>query len=198
MPQKLKAEDVAGLEPAASKDLLTAARNLLRKARDKDLEASDLEARAAALRTEVYNIKTKELVDMMSNAGIKTLELLPEGNAPGYDAVLKPYYRAGISVEWDLDRQERGYDYLEKHGAGDLVRRVLTIDVGKSQKMVERVRKALSKIKDLDVDERRTVHHGTLTAWLKETHKKTGKLPPLDLLGATVGQIVEIKPIKEK
>lgn len=193
----LKAEDVAALPmPTASTDLLTAARNLLRTARDKELEAIDLEQRLATLKGEINEIKMKKLVDLFSRAGIKSLSLDAEGNTPAYSSTLKPYYKASISADWPLEQQDKAYDYLETQEP-DLIKRQITVDVGRDTKLATRIKKALAKLKT-EFSEGRSVHHGTLTKWLKEVHQKTGKLPQLDLIGATVGQIVDVKPTKEK
>lgn len=180
-------------------DMLAAARRLVASVRSKGQEKADFEERVAALAAEIHELKHKRLPELFGSAKIKSLELEPEGNMPGAVAELKPYYKASIAAEWDQEKQDAAFDALEKLGAGDLLKRTFTVEVGlRDAKLAAKVRKVLDRA-DLTYTEKRGVPWATLTKWVKERTENGKPLPPLDVIGAEVGHIVDVKePKKEK
>lgn len=172
-------------------------RGEMRTARDLVLRIEDLSAQLKTASEELQTLTTKTLPEMFEAVGIDSLGLVPEGNLPGYDADLSPFYSANIPVSWPEEKRERGFDWLEAEGHGDLVKRTFTVDLPRgSEKEAERLRKALEKTR-LAYAEKKGVHAGTLTAFVKEQVEKHHTTPPLNLLGATVGKVVKLKKRKE-
>lgn len=180
-------------------DSLQRAQQLVAELRDIDQQLADLADRKRALDERSLAIRTKNLVDLLSQIGVKKLTVEAAGNAPPYTAELKPYYKANIAADWDDERRQRAFDWLEQNGDGDIIKRVITVELGRgSEKKAAAVRKALTKLKvDEFVSEKMDVPWGTLTAWLKEQIEKRGRVVPLETLGASVGQVVKVEPAKE-
>lgn len=178
-------------------DTLEAAQRLVSTLRDLDQQIADLDERRALLAAKVDEIRKKTLVDLMATLGLRKIAIEPSGNSPGYEATLRAFYKASIPADWPQDRQDAAFNWLEQAGDGDLIKHTFTVALSRDDyKIAAKVRKALEKMA-VQYDERRAVHHGTLTAWLKEQvgdKKRTGI--PLDVLGAIVGQQVDVKKLK--
>lgn len=197
-PGLSSAAKAAKSRTAPSEDRLEKIRGVMRRARDLDALIADLSDRLAAASGELSGLTTKNLPEMFEAVGIDHLGLVAEGNLPAYDADLRPYYSANIAAGWPEERRERGFGWLESEGHGDLVKRTFTVDLPRgSEREAEKLRKALAKTK-LAYAEKKGVHAGTLTAFVKEQVEKHGTTPPLDLLGATVGKIVKLNKRKDK
>lgn len=180
-------------------DSLQRAQQLVSELRDIDQQLADLAERKQKLDERSLIIRTKNLVDLLSQIGVKKLTVEASGNSPAYTAELKPYYKANIAADWDDERRQRAFDWLEHNGDGDIIKRVITIELGRgSEKKAAAVRKALTKLKvDEFTTEKMDVPWTTLTAWLREQIEKRGRVVPLDTLGASVGQVVKVEPAKE-
>jgi len=178
-------------------DKLEAIRNELRLVRDLRLKLSDLKTQITETNKLIYEKERVTLPDMFIDAGINTLGIAPEGNLPSYDAKLEPYYKAGILASWETERKEAAFSWLQKHGAGDLIKSTITIRLPLgSDKLRKRVMSALSKFKGLELSHEMAVPWNTLTAYVKECFTKGHRLPPLDVIGAEVGSVVELSEHK--
>lgn len=179
-----------------SEDKLDKVRIILRRARDADREITDLEARAKAVKAEVLILKQKTLPDLYDEAGIDNLGLPAEGNLPAYDCKLSPYYHASIGAEWPGDDRERAFAYLEKQNAGDLIKSLYIVAVPRGKlPLAKKVQAALTKL-GVEFTTKKDVPWNTLTAWVKEQVEKRKVTPDLDVLGATVGRVVQLKERK--
>lgn len=183
---------------APSEDRLEKVRIVLRSARDKDREINDLEARTKELKAQVLELKQKTLPDIYDEASIDNLGLPAEGNLPAYDCKLEPYYHANISADWEPEKREAAFAYLDKTGSGDLIKSVYVVALPRgNRKLAIAVQAALKKLK-VDFSTDLSVPWNTLTAWVKEQVEKKNTTPNLDVLGATVGRVVKLKERKEK
>lgn len=188
---------LASSKQEVPEDKLEDIRNDMRRARDLERQAADLAEQMAAVQDELQTLLTARIPEKFEAVGIDKLGLLPEGNLPGYDAQLKPFYKAAIPAGWPEEKQDKAFEYLDKHDAGDLINSTFTVVLGRgSVKEQERLRKALEKTR-LPYGERKAVNHNSLTAWLKEQIEKHQTMPDLETLGARVGKIVTLKPRKE-
>lgn len=180
-----------------SEDRLEEIRGVMRSARDLELRIEELSSLLSADSAELQKLTTVTLPELFEAVGIDHLGLVPEGNLPGFDANLRPFYSANIPAGWPEERRELGFGWLEAEGHGDLVKRTFTVDLPRgSEREAERLRKALEKTK-LAYAEKKGVHAGTLTAFVKEQVEKHGTTPPLGLLGATVGKVVKLRKRKD-
>ena len=172
-------------------------RDTMRKARELALEASSIEETLKAKKTEKYKLEHETLPEMFSQAGIDKLGLPAEKNMPAYDAKLKPYYHANIAADWPLEKREAAFKYLIANKHGDLIKTAVTILLGRGDhKLLKKIKQLLKPLK-LDVSVDLSVPWGTLTAFVKEQTEEKKVILKLDLLGATVGQIVDMKPRKD-
>jgi hypothetical protein len=116
---------------APTEDKLEKVRNAVRAARDLRLEIDDLEGQLKLKRAELVDLQYRQLPEVFARNGVNTIELAKQGNMPAYVAKLSDHYRASISSEWDQERQDRAFDYLERTGRGDIVKRTITVSFGR-------------------------------------------------------------------
>ena len=185
----LKAITAKDTAPSQEHDALVEVRDMARAMRDLQHEIKELEERTAEKKKLLTQLSMKDLPDLFDQHHIRSIGLDAEGNNPAYDVVASPYYRAVLPKEEDA-----GLRWLEEQGHGDMIKRVYTVDLAKdSQKEAAALRKFLEK-HDMAFEENETVHWKTLTAFIQEQIEKRHKTPPLEILGATVGRQVKIKP----
>lgn len=173
------------------------ARRLVREQRDLELEIQDAEESLAAKKAQLNTMKHETLVTALQEAGLTEMSLAAEGNAPPLTARLKPYYKAAISASWEDERKDAAFAALEGDGAGDLIRRVFSVSLGpRDGELAQRVRAALDTL-GVEYEEMKSVPWASLTAYVREQTEK-GRVLPLDVLGATVGHVVDVKIPKQK
>lgn len=176
-------------------DKLQHCRDLLKEARDTLALLQDLEERRKTAQARYDAIRTKELVDLFQELGIRSMSLDAEGNNPPVDAKLKPFYRANIAADWPDEKRAAAFVVLNEAGGGDLIKRTFISQFGKGkdeQAKADDLRAELEKL-GVPFNESLAVSWQTLTAWFKEMVEKQGIIPPLEPLGATMGHVVEIK-----
>jgi hypothetical protein len=184
-------------------DKLEAIREELRYVRDLRLKVLDLQSQIVESNKLIYEKERVTIPDMFLDAGVDTIGLPAQGNLPSYDAKLEPYYKANILASWDDDRKQEAFNWLIKHGAGDIIKSTITIRLPLgSDKLRKRIMDALSKFRGIAITHDMSVPWNTLTAYVRECFTKGQKLPPLDVLGADVGSIVKMterksEPMKE-
>jgi hypothetical protein len=180
-------------------DKLDALRQECERLRDDDLEVADLEARLEAVKARRQKRLTETVPDLMDQVGVPEIVIAAAGNKPAARVSIEPYYKANIAADWEEDKRRAAFDWLDADGSGDLIKTVVTVGFPREDR--SRALEVVAAIRKLGVDSievGEAVAWGTLTAWLKERHKANGKLPPLDVLGATIGRVAKIKPVKEK
>lgn len=179
-------------------DKLDRVNDLARTARDKRITLEDTKSRATELGKEILEIEHHTLPDLMMEVKIKELTLDAEGNHPAYALKLKPYYKASISAEWPDEQRDKAFRYLEKVGSPDLIKTIFVIEINREDHaLAKKIENALDKLQ-VGYAREQSVPWNTLTAWVKERIEKLGEDVELDTIGATVGNIVTIKPVKEK
>lgn len=193
---ELAAEAIAAAFPegkeAAERPTLESMQALAEEVIDIDERIEKNEARIRELRARRDTILTASLVDMMDEAGVSLLQVGDRKFQAG------PFYKALIPVE---DQNHPGLVWLDEHGAGDLIKNVITVTFPKGSDDEARLAEQLirQRFQMADVTRQRAVHHMTLTAWLKEMHQSTNPnkvMPPLDVIGGIIGRIVKISKAK--
>lgn len=192
-PAFISPDDVS---PAAP-DRLQALRKLVATARDQEAEKAGLEERITTLSKALNTLYSTTLPDLMDEIGIASIALPADGNLPPVTAQLKPYYAANIQAKWPEQQRKAAFDWLDQHGHGDLIKTEVTVlfpreERAEASELLEELRG-----EGLEPVIKENVSHQTLTAWLKEQVERSGILPPLELLGATVGRIVRLSTPKE-
>jgi hypothetical protein len=168
------------------------------EARSLMLEIKGLEQRLEEAKAKLDAIQSGTLPDLMDRLKIDHIGVPSSGNYPGMDFQLRNYYRASISVKWPDDRQKAAFDLLEKLNAGSLIKTEVSAAFPKGK--LAAAKKAFSALKkfNVPVDLSRSVHHGTLTTWVKEKYERGQRLSDaqLETIGASVGRIC--RPIDRK
>lgn len=179
--------------PAQPEDRLQAIRAKVAELRDLEQTKADLDERLKAVNVAIYDLQHKKLPELMAEVRIKSLTIGPDGNSPGVTAKLSPYYKANIETEWPEDRRKAALDYLTAEGHGDLIKTVVAVSFNREARDAALSFLAELKQSGLSAEAKETVHHMTLTAWLKEQVERHSKVPDLDKIGGTVGSIVKVK-----
>ena len=194
--------------PDPPPQLLEKLRDGVRRYRDLEAELSDLEGLVRAAAKEKIRLEMEELPDIFSQAQMRSFTLEAEGNQPAFVAKCAPYYKANIAADWAPERREAAFDWLSRRdpkgdadGVGadggnnpDIIKTQITVVLDRGNRAhAEMVEAAL---RDLEVpyEVSLSVPWNTLSAYMKELVEDHHVMPPLDLLGATVGRRVTIKP----
>ena len=181
---------------AVPEDRLDALRDVARRLRDKKREVTDLDERLSEAKAEVRAIESKELVDLMAEVGVDRVGLPAEGNYPACDAELKPYYHAVISADWEPEKRQAAFAWLDGAGHGDLIKTAITVLIPRDDRAVALSIQHYLEQCGVQHTVQLDVPWNTLTAFVREQVEKYHRTPPLETLGATVGRVVKIKPRK--
>ena len=192
----------------SSQDKLERITRKMREDRDLKLEIKDLESRIEEKKKQFNTLIQKELVDDLNEVGQAYLKLPREGNLPSFSFKLKPFYKANINNE--SEDSVKAYEWLENEGEGSLIRRNVSVSLGKdSEEIQEKLTNVLEDL-GVDYDLKFGIPWNTLTSWLKERHRQyladlknpnlrpeeRTTMPPLEWFGASIGEVVEIKEEK--
>lgn len=207
-------EEVVGFTDAPSedesKDLTTLGRELYAT----DSEIQRLEQQLEERKDRRRVLVEKELPDYLTRVGQDSVGL-PEF---GVDLVLENYYHANIASDWEPERRQAAFDWLEENGDGDMIKTEFTILFPKFmlpvarwlQTHVKTLRPKMTVSEEIGSGKKKrktqvekqveipeatvglTVPWNTLTAWAKRKIE-AGETLPLDVLGVTTGRIVKIK-----
>lgn len=168
-------------------------RSLASRARSLEQEKADLEERLKATNKELNELYFRTLPDVMDEAGVGSIALPVDGNNPPVELKAQPYYAANIAAGWPPERRQAGFDWLDQHGHGDLIKTEVTVRFPRGQMVQAWELVETLKERELAAEIKQAVSHQTLTAWLREQVEEHQKLPPLDTIGATVGRVVKLK-----
>jgi hypothetical protein len=112
------------------------------------------------------------------------------------DLVVENYYHANIPE----DKREEAFSWLEDNEHGDLIKTVLTVQFHRGEmeiatEVARRIKAFIEAkgVPDRPIDVKKGVAWNTLTAFVKEQIEE-GMVLPLEILGATIGRIVKLKP----
>jgi hypothetical protein len=147
-------------------------------------------------------ITMKEMPDFMKLIGQDRIGL-PDRNC---DVVMEPFYHANIKAEWPEEQREAAFKWLEESKNGDMIKIEMVFLFPKTMLLVAQwVAGQVAKLKipaSFKTKEKipeptikKTVPWNTLTAFVKR-QVEAGKECPLEVLGATVGSVVKVKPRK--
>lgn len=183
-------------------DKLDVIRKHAAAARDIELEIADLENQVRDLKAKLWNLYHGTIPSLLNDAGLDRVGVPPDGNKPGVDYILRPYYAASISSKWDEPKRQMAFDVLRQYKANDLIKTKVEARFPKgnlqaAKKLAAHIKKM--KIEDAAIVLEQSVHASTLTAWLKDIYERGQALPASDLekIGASVGQYVRASDRKE-
>jgi hypothetical protein len=185
--------------PGISEDKLRKIREAAEVARQFELDIQDLEARLAQQKANLHRLYSETLPDLMDEAQVDNIGLPAKGNLPAVDLTLEPFYRANIAASWSDEKRQAAFDALTNLGHEDLIKTSLQVDFSRTERQqAMKVYRMLKEQFDLHPALRENVHFQTLTAWLREQWEAHKPLPPLDVIGATVGRVAKFKERRER
>lgn len=152
----------------------------------KKLYLKQLEAQAAACKTEIELLEQTDIPDFMLSIGMQSAGLLN-----GKKIEVKPYYYARIPSVDNADKRAAALGWLRDNKFGGIIKEQLII-VPDSPDSATLVMDFLNEIKQ-SYEEQSSVHHKTLEAWLKEQVIKGEVEIPLELFSGHVGRKATVK-----
>ena len=176
-------------------DILSRIRASAAMARDLEKTITDLEERTKMEKEVLRRIYHHDLPDLMFEAGVDKVGLPAEGNLPAMIATLGPFYQANIAAAWPEPKREAAFTWLDDNGHGDLIKTQVSVSLPREAR--DEAKKLISLLKDYHPEIKQSVHSGTLTAWLREQIENGEEMPPLDVIGGNVGQVVKLKERKD-
>lgn len=182
----------------APKDKLDKLRAKIREVRDIEAQRESLAERSRQLGTRLYEIQTKELVDLFDAAKVDNIGIPEEGNLPAYNMEIGEVVKANIGTadEPKVDDFMASIDYIKKLEP-ELIKTTYSVSFGMGEDKRRKEFEALLKKNRFDYSSSFGVPWNSLTAWVKEAlaDKKLGPKLKLKLLGATVERVARlIKP----
>lgn len=188
----LAAEAEAEANQPPPEDALEFVQKLGEEVNTIDSRLAKWEEVAAGLQTRRNEILGKILPDFMDEKKLEKFTVDGRGFA------VDNYYKANIPS----DNPDPGYNWLEENGHGDIIKNTIVVTLPKdNEKMAKEIEDYIrQRWQEATVERKRAVPWATLTAWLKELWNSGDpdkKLPPLDIMGATIGRIVKIKEPKK-
>lgn len=159
-------------------------------------EVNDIDERIAKNQARILELQERrntilgtELVEMMDRAHVPLVQVGTR------KFVVGQFYKAVLPNE----NPQPGLDWIDENGYGDIIKNEVTAQFPKGADDEARLAADLlrKRFQMASISSKRTVHHMTLTSWLKELHQSGDTLPPLDIIGGTMGRTVRISDLKK-
>jgi hypothetical protein len=169
-------------------DRLTQLRKAAAKSANLALDIADAEERLADLKARQHHLIHAEIPTLMTAAGVTAFTLAGSGNLPDQQVRLEAYYSGNIPISWPQERRRAAFETLEQYGAGHLIKTEVLTRFGGHEREAAKAFAGQCEAQGLSPDVREAVHHMQVGRWLKEQVKAGHPLPPLDAIGASIGQ----------
>ena len=171
---------------------LNRAQRLAKDLMDVSSNIEVLEKQLKDLKKRKLEIESREIPDLFGEIGVDRIGL-PEDNS---DVIVKPFYKANIAASWDEERKARAFNWLDENGYGDVISVDVTVSFkrgerGLAESLLHIIRSSFPGANSHPPVLKMGVPWNTLTALVKEQIER-GEAIPLDVLGATVGQVASI------
>lgn len=162
-------------------------------------EVTDLEERIKELNSEARGITDDKMPSLMLEAKVDSITINTGPNSPKVEFDLGDVYRASISSEWPEEKQKAAFEVLRKYKAESLISTKVSGALPKGKLAVANKIAKFSRSLGVDLEVKLGVHHGTLSAWVKETYKNGKSIPAKDLekIGGFVGKVARPKVVRE-
>lgn len=196
------AEQAADLSEVASDQGMARLRDKAQELVNTQREIAEAEKRLKELNARNLELAHKELPELMAELGSDKYGVA----GANVDIILSDYAKANISADWEEEKREAAFAYLEELGVQDIIRTQVTFSFGRDQFAHAQTVVAMLHLIAEKVDEfggteipvptiKKSVPWNTLTATVKELHGK-GVAIDLEKIGATIGMVVKVKERK--
>lgn len=159
---------------------------LARKVRQKKTEFDSLEAQAAQCKKELLKITDEDLPNLLQELGISSFSL-EDGS--------KVELRTIVGTHIKVENREEAYAWLKAHDFDDIIKNITSCQFGRGEDQKASDFVELAAEHGYVLNQKREIHHNTLTAFVRERIEK-GENFPMELFGAFVGQRATIKGAK--
>lgn len=175
-------------------DRLVELRRVATNARDLELQIAEQEEQLRNLKSQLNELYKTTLPDLMDNAGVDHVGIPAIGNLPAMDFRMRPYYSANIAASWPQERKEIAFDFLTTMAAEDLIKTEVKAALPKGKlELAKKLVQAAAALK-IPTTLTKSVHSGTLSAWLRELvekHHTIPKVEDLEKIGGSIGRVVK-------
>lgn len=163
-------------------------------------EARGLEADKERYEEQIHEINKRlnalyytDLPELMDSTGVPSIVIGAEGNHPAVEAKASNFYRANIAADWEPEKRQEAFNYLDELGSGDLIKTAVTVFFPRDSR--RKTLDFIETVKKLGFAPivRMEVHHKTLTVWLQEQVEKYHRVPNVDIIGGVIGRVVKLK-----
>lgn len=138
--------------------------------------------------TSLVKTKHRDLTETIIPELMESLDLPGVPLANGVELKIERKIRAALSK----DRAPEGCKYLREHGASSIIKHEIAVNLGtKSQEEADKIKKVLIEAGQ-EPEVRETVHHSTLTSWVRH-ELEDGQDIPFDLFGVFSRTVSVIK-----
>lgn len=128
IPEHLRDAQI-DMSSLASDEQLTRARRVATEYAVLDTEIADLESIIKQKKERRLELQMRELPAVLGEIGIDRIGLPDQG----VDVVVAPYYHANIAADWEEQRKEQAFSWLEQAGHGDVVRAVVSVSFSRGE-----------------------------------------------------------------
>lgn len=214
------AQEAADLSSAPSDEQVARLRRKCEELVAQTQYVADLEKTLEEAKEKKNALAHKELPEIFDLLGVDQFGL-PSAGDFGVDLTLSPYFKASIPADWEDEKKEAAFDHLEEIGGGDIIKTEVKFSLGRGE--TDKARAIAAFVEENFPDEAPTasitmgVPWNSLTSFVKERYTREGspefersqqeksergeqleKYMDLSVLNAVAGQVVKIKPRKEK
>lgn len=180
------ADLLADSSSAPSRDALTEVSQLAARQIELEDAIAATEEQLKALNAELVRVRDHELPLALSEHGLSEIAM-----ADGSRVRVQDVVRASIPK----DRREEAYAWLAAQGHGDLIKHEVSASFGRGED--DQAAAAIEALRTLGLgpEDKRSVHPGTLSAFVREQIEAGNPLPN-DLLGVFIGRQTRITRAK--
>lgn len=157
-----------------------------------ETDVADAMKTLAAAQARLKETSEKLIPEVMSE-----MELTETKTEDGIKVEIKETLRASIA-QGDMEQQAKAFAWLELQGHGHLIKQEFNIQFGKNEEKWAKQFEAQLKRrkKPLNAKRKKSIHHGTLAAFLTEQLKK-GVEVPLDIFNGFLQTFAKVSVPKE-
>lgn len=165
-----------------SDEKLAGVAGLAQEMLDLEKRIEETSAYLTELKHSLNSIQTGKLPEALAEIGLTGLPL-----DNGFTVEVKPFVSASITAK----NRDKAHKWLNVNGHADLIKSIVSVNVGKDSEAAENAWNALVGI-GLEPSSDAKVHPQTLKVFVREQVEKGAPIP-LELFGAYLGQKATIK-----